>query len=56
MANDATYIAIIIGLFVLAFALVGACDRIIGSEDEARAGGPDDGGEVTATLPEQVAA
>jgi hypothetical protein len=33
--NDVTYIAIILGLFVLMFLLVGACDRIIGSDEAA---------------------
>jgi hypothetical protein len=30
--NDVTYLAIIVGLFVLAFLLVAACDRIFGSD------------------------
>jgi hypothetical protein len=33
--NDATYLAIILALFGLMFALVWACDRIIGSDEEA---------------------
>jgi hypothetical protein len=57
MKNDVTYIAIILGLFVLAFALVAACDRIIGSDEDVLAGEP--GGEgpaVAAAQSEQVAA
>jgi hypothetical protein len=33
--NDATYLAILLGLFALAFLLVVACDRIIASDSEA---------------------
>jgi len=33
--NDATYLGILLGLFVLAFLLVVACDRIIASDSEA---------------------
>ena len=35
MRNDVTYLAIILGLFVVMFALVHACDRIIGTDEEA---------------------
>ncbi len=35
MQNDVTYIAIILGLFVLMFGLVRACDKIIGSDEAA---------------------
>jgi hypothetical protein len=41
--NDVTYLAIIFGLFVLAFLLVAVCDRIIGSDEQAleeQGGGP----------------
>jgi hypothetical protein len=42
--NDVTYIAIILGLFALAFLLVAACDRIIGPDsielDEQGGGDP----------------
>jgi hypothetical protein len=47
--NDVTYLAIILGLFVLAFLLVAACDRIIGPDEVALA--EQGGGE-----PEPVAA
>jgi hypothetical protein len=33
--NDVTYIAIILGLFVVMFGLVRACDKIIGSDEAA---------------------
>ena len=33
MRNDVTYLAITLGLFVLATLLVVACDRIIGPDD-----------------------
>jgi hypothetical protein len=43
--NDVTYLAIILGLFVLMFALVHACDLIIGSDEavleEEGTGAPD---------------
>jgi hypothetical protein len=53
--NDATYLAIIFGLFVLAFLFVRVCDRIIGTDDEALA---EQGGtpEPTEQPEEQVAA
>ncbi len=35
MQNDVTYLAIIIGLFAVMFALVKACDLIIGSDEAA---------------------
>lgn len=38
MKNDVTYIAMILGLFVLAFGLVAACDRIIGADEQAATG------------------
>ena len=49
MQNDVTYLAIILGLFALMFALVVACDRIIGSDEAAledgRSGTPEPAGE-----------
>jgi hypothetical protein len=33
--NDVTYLAILLGLFVLMFGLVKACDLIIGTDEEA---------------------
>lgn len=60
MRNDVTYLAITLGLFVLAFALVAVCDRIIGSDEAALA--DEGGGDTPATAadapeaPEQVAA
>jgi hypothetical protein len=57
--NDVTFLAILIGLFVLAFLLVAGCDRIIARDSEALdselAPGdpqPDEG----RTTPEEVAA
>jgi hypothetical protein len=41
--NDVTYLAIVLGLFALMFALVKACDLIIGSDEaawEERGGAP----------------
>ncbi len=35
MENDVTYLAIVIGLFVLMFVLVKECDLIIGSDEAA---------------------
>lgn len=35
MQNDATYLAILFGLFALMFALVKVCDLIIGSDEAA---------------------
>ena len=35
MKNDVTFLAILIGLFVLAFLLVAGCDRIIARDSEA---------------------
>ena len=37
MLDDAAYLAIIVGLFVAAFLLVIACDRIIGPDEVALA-------------------
>jgi hypothetical protein len=57
MQNDFTYLAIILGLFALMFGLVWACDRIIGSDEEAFA--DDEGGPSDATaeeVDEEVAA
>lgn len=51
MKNDVTYIVMILGLFVLAFGLVAACDRIIGSDEDAVAGD-----EAPAEAAEKVAA
>jgi hypothetical protein len=49
--NDFTYLAIILGLFALMFALVYACDRIIGSDEEALA---DEGrGASEASVPDE---
>jgi hypothetical protein len=45
--NDVTYLAIILGLFVLAFLLVAACDRIIGPDAAA----PEEQGGVGAPAP-----
>jgi hypothetical protein len=55
MQNDFTYLAILLGLFALMFGLVWACDRIIGSDEEAFA---DDEGDLSdATIEdEEVAA
>jgi hypothetical protein len=43
--NDVTYVAIILGLFALMFALVQVCDLIIGSDETAMeeqgSGGPE---------------
>lgn len=57
MNNDVTYIAIILGLFVLAFALVAVCDRIIGVDADALRGA-DGGAQAGSESPvdEQVAA
>jgi hypothetical protein len=33
--NDVTYLAILLGLFVLMFGLIKVCDLIIGSDDAA---------------------
>jgi hypothetical protein len=57
MQNDFTYLAILLGLFALMFGLVRACDRIIGSDEEALA--DDEGGPSDATArdeDEEVAA
>ena len=47
MRNDVTYLAIIVGLFALAFALIVVCDRIIGADDGALA--EHDGGAAAGT-------
>jgi hypothetical protein len=55
MHNDFTYLAIILGLFALMFGLVWACDRIIGSDEEAFAD-DESGPTETAVEDEEVAA
>lgn len=58
MRNDVTYIAIILGLFALAFVLVAACDRIIGPDSgelEEHGGGALDVGDHDADKTEAAA-
>jgi hypothetical protein len=54
--NDVTYLAILLGLFVLMFALVYACDRIIGKEEEAFEEQSDSGSGPEVDQPERLAA
>jgi hypothetical protein len=51
--NDFAYVAIILAFFVAAALFVTACDRIIGTDEEALAGSPAGSAEPG---PEQVAA
>jgi hypothetical protein len=51
--NDFAFVAIFIAFFVLAALFVAACDRILGSDEEALSTQPDVQGEPE---PEQVAA
>ena len=54
MRNDVTFLAIMIAFFALAALFVIACDKIIGSDDEALAFGDE---ELTpAPEPEKLAA
>ena len=42
MRNDLTFVAIMIAFFALAALFVIACDKLIGSDDEALAAGDDE--------------
>lgn len=42
MRNDVTFVAIMIAFFALAALFVIACDKIIGSDEEALAAGEDE--------------
>jgi hypothetical protein len=42
MKNDVTYVAIMVAFFALAALFVVACDKIIGSDEEALAVGEED--------------
>ena len=53
MRNDVTYVAILIAFFALSALFVIACDKIIGSDEEALAVG---GEEVEPEPAEKVAA
>jgi hypothetical protein len=52
LRNDVTYVVIMIAFFAVAALFVIACDKIIGSDEEALAVGEDE----TATEPEELAA
>ena len=55
MRNDVTYLAIMIGFFALAALFVIACDRLIGSDDEALGEFDDDSGPDPVTTEELAA-
>ena len=55
MRNDVTYLIIMIGFFALAALFVIACDKIIGSDEEAL-GELGDAPEPAPQEPEEVAA
>lgn len=52
MRNDVTFVVIMIAFFVVAALFVVACDRLIGSDDDALAVGAED----VAAEPERLAA
>jgi hypothetical protein len=56
MRNDVVYVAIMIAFFALAALFVIACDKIIGSDEEALALGETEVAPAPTTEPESLAA
>jgi hypothetical protein len=54
--QDLVFIAVIVAFFALLWLLIGAFDRIIGSDEDAFAGQGDEPGPVEPSQPEQMAA
>ena len=56
MRNDVAFVAIMIAFFALAALFVIACDRMIGSDDEALAVGDEELAPEPGSEPERLAA
>jgi hypothetical protein len=54
--QDLVFIAVIVGFFAVLWLLIGAFDRIIGSDEQAFAGQGGEPGPVEPAEPEQLAA
>lgn len=54
--QDLVFIAVIVAFFAVLWLLIGAFDRIIGSDEEAFAEQPGEPGPVEPTQPETLAA